>query len=150
VITDGPALYLTEIQLITSNNTRSPHGVNDSLKVSFNASDYSEVDFEVLGDVIHRDSTFVYFGASTNGSWISGNVCMFDAIPSTAALDGWPAAYGAAADSVGVPNFGYVISPVNSYGARLHAPYINILVVSTSPTHTNRWKNLSIWAICKR
>jgi hypothetical protein len=139
-----PAIYQTEAHLISSNNNQVHWA--DSLKVSFDVSDYDAVMFKILADSLPVDSTMVYLASSGNGSWVSGNVAFFDRDPSTTALDGWPAAYGTAGTFV--PKFGRVIWPVNAYGATLLGPYIHVLVVTSA--HTHRWHNLNIWAICKK
>jgi hypothetical protein len=147
---EAPATYTTETYLLTSNNssTSMPHHVQDTIKASFDVSGYREVYFKVLADSIVADSMQCWFLSANTGSLVSGNAAVFplDGAVSTGTTAFFPAAYGAA--GVGARRFGFVVAPVNKYGAVCPGPYIHILLIPTS--HVLRYKNVSIFAIGKR
>ena len=124
----------------------------DTLKFSFNASDFREVMFKFTADSLTSDSVTVFFLSGATGAWTAGNLAQFDRDPTTAALQGWTLSHGAA--GAAIPVYGMAVSPTNINGAHIIGPFINgyIVLRNTAGVQcmTRRIKNLSVFAACKR
>ena len=147
LLNSAPAVETETYTVATNLSSLKPalHGV-DTLRFSFDATDFREVMFKFLADSLPSDSVTVYFCSSTTGSWVSGNVAIFDRDPTTVGMQGWTLSHGAAGTYV--PVYGMAVSPTNLYGAHIIGPYINGYVTYTA--NVARIKNLSVFAACKR
>jgi hypothetical protein len=149
LLNSAPAVETETFTVVTNLSTAVRA---DTLRFSFDASDFREVMFKFLADSLTSDSVTVHFCSSTTGSWTAGNVAIFDRDPTTAALQGWTLSHGAA--GAAIPVYGMAVSPTNINGAHIVGPYINgyIVLRNTAGVQcmTRRIKNLSVFAACKR
>ena len=149
-VLSGAPTVETETYTVVTNLSTAVRA--DTLRFSFDASDFREVMFKFLADSLTSDSVTVHFCSSTTGSWTAGNVAIFDRDPTTAALQGWTLSHGAA--GAAIPVYGMAVSPTNINGAHIIGPFINgyIVLRNTAGVQcmTRRIKNLSVFAACKR